>query len=263
MKQRIITAIVAGIPLVLLVIIGGLPFTFLSILLALIAISELLKMKKTAYLSPPGIIAFLLTFIIVMPDDWYHQIFIYSNHKIDFFLFALLLLLALTVISKNRFNFDEVSFVLMSSLYAGFGFYYFYATRMIPEGLPTLFFVLLLIWATDSGAYFIGRAMGKRKLWPEISPNKTVEGALGGVLSAVAVSILFQLFYPLFDFTTAIIIAAIVAVFGQVGDLVESALKRHYGVKDSGQLLPGHGGILDRFDSLIFVLPILHLFHLV
>lgn len=263
MKQRIATAIIAGIPLIFLVVIGGIPFIVLSILLALIAASELLRMKNIHYLSPLGIIGFLLTFIIVMPEKWYNQIFSFFESKSDGLLLALLLLLALTVLSKNRISFNEISFVLMGALYAGFGFYFFYLTRTMENGLPIFLFVLFNIWATDSGAYFIGRSFGKRKLWPEISPNKTIEGAIGGILSAVLLSIIFQFVYPLFSTHVAIVIAIIIAVFGQLGDLVESALKRHYGVKDSGNILPGHGGILDRFDSLLFVLPVLHLFHLI
>src|SRR5690606_27483192 len=116
---------------------------------------------------------------------------------------------------------------------------------------------------TDSGAYFIGRALGRKKLWPEISPKKTVEGAIGGIASALVLTVIFQWIHPLFAFPKAIAAALIIAVFGQMGDLVESALKRHYGVKDSGNILPGHGGILDRFDSLIFVFPILHVLQLV
>jgi phosphatidate cytidylyltransferase len=105
--------------------------------------------------------------------------------------------------------------------------------------------------------------MGKRKLWPEISPNKTVEGSLGGVICALAVAVVFIIFTNITESLIGLlIITAILSVFGQIGDLVESALKRHYNVKDSGNILPGHGGILDRFDSLLFVLPLLHFFHL-
>lgn len=119
---------------------------------------------------------------------------------------------------------------------------------------------MFTIWATDTGAYFTGNAFGKRKLWPKISPNKTVAGAIGGIISAIVVAIVFQLVYP---FTMPIYllvgVALIISVFGQIGDLVASAYKRHYNVKDSGNILPGHGGILDRFDSLLFVLPILYI----
>lgn len=260
MKQRIVTAIIAGIPFIILVIIGGIPFNLLVILLALIATSELLKMNKIRYFSPIGLIGFLLTLIIVLPDHWFQFIFSFFESKVDGIVFVLLLLLVLTVISKNRIHFSEISFVLLGSLYAGFGFYFFYATRAMEDGLALFFFILFTIWATDSGAYFVGRAFGKRKLWPEISPKKTIEGAIGGIGSAIILAVIFQMIYPIFSNGAVIVVAVMIAVFGQIGDLVESALKRYYDVKDSGNILPGHGGILDRFDSLIFVLPILHLF---
>lgn len=263
MKQRIITAVIAGIPFIFLIVIGGLPFTILILLLALIAMSELLKMMKIPYFSPLGILGFLLTLVIVIPEQWYMKVFPFFASKFDMLILVLLLLLMLTVVSKNKIHFHDASFALMSALYVGFGFYFFYLTRSMDNGLPLFCFVLFNIWATDSGAYFIGRAFGKRKLWPEISPKKTVEGALGGIGSAIVLTIIFQLVYPLFSFPMALFAAIIIAVFGQMGDLVESALKRHYGVKDSGNILPGHGGILDRFDSLIFVLPILHVLQLV
>ncbi len=139
------------------------------------------------------------------------------------------------------------------------GFYYFIETR--EAGLVFIFYALFIIWTTDTGAYLIGRKLGKRKLWPDISPNKTIEGALGGTLSAIVVSIIYVL---VTDMDVAIIWIAVVtiflSIFGQIGDLVESALKRHYNVKDSGNILPGHGGILDRFDSLLFVCPLIHFF---
>jgi phosphatidate cytidylyltransferase len=145
----------------------------------------------------------------------------------------------------------------------GIGFYYLFETRdSLGLGLIYILLTLFTIWATDSGAYFIGKSLGKRKLWPEISPNKTVEGFIGGLFSAMVVGVLFYVFSNL-DYTLLqlLLISLIIGVFGQLGDLVQSAYKRHYGVKDSGKLLPGHGGILDRLDSVIFILPILHLLH--
>ncbi len=130
-------------------------------------------------------------------------------------------------------------------------------------GLVYIFYSLFIIWATDTGAYFTGRAIGKRKLWPEISPNKTIEGFVGGIVCAVIVSILFGLLTKMnVPILSLSIVTLFLSVFGQVGDLVESALKRHYQVKDSGNILPGHGGILDRFDSLLFVWPLIHFLHL-
>ncbi|MNE53545.1 Phosphatidate cytidylyltransferase [compost metagenome] len=126
-----------------------------------------------------------------------------------------------------------------------------------------LFWTLLLlccIWGSDAGAYFVGRSLGKNKLWPAISPNKTVEGALGGVLISVVISVIFALFVPdLLTIGRALLIGISCAVLGQLGDLVQSAYKRVYGIKDSGSLLPGHGGILDRCDSWIIVFPFVHI----
>ena len=112
----------------------------------------------------------------------------------------------------------------------------------------------------------IGRQFGKRKLLPRISPNKTIEGSLGGIACAVLTSFVFMLIdrsvYAPHHFFVMLLLVALFSIFAQFGDLVESAIKRHFGVKDSGKLIPGHGGILDRFDSMIFVFPIMHLFGL-
>ena len=116
------------------------------------------------------------------------------------------------------------------------------------------------MWLTDTGAYIFGRLMGKHKLWPVISPNKTIEGFIGGLICSIIVPLVMLQFV---DFNIAIwlliIVTIILSMFGQLGDLVESGLKRHFGVKDSGRILPGHGGILDRFDSFMFVLPLLNI----
>jgi phosphatidate cytidylyltransferase len=127
-----------------------------------------------------------------------------------------------------------------------------------PDGHRWLFVALAIVWAADSGAYFAGRHFGKRKLAPRISPNKTVEGLLGGVASGLVVALAFA---PLAGATLrelpAVGLVAVVAVlFSVVGDLFESLLKRHVGAKDSGDVIPGHGGILDRIDGVIAALPV-------
>jgi len=117
------------------------------------------------------------------------------------------------------------------------------------------------LWVCDSAAYFAGFAFGKHKLFPRISPQKTWEGATAGFLGAVGMFVLAKwLLLPYLSFTEAVVCGGIVGVFGQLGDLVESMMKRDSGVKDSSGLIPGHGGVLDRFDSLILVSPILFLY---
>ena len=153
----------------------------------------------------------------------------------------------------------EAIVLLLGGLYAGLGFRFMMLARA--ESLWMMLYALLIVWVTDSGAYLIGRKIGKNKLAPHISPNKTWEGSIGGSLSAVVIVGAYLYFvqaaFP-YSFSTMLLWTLVFSVGGQLGDLIESAFKRHYGVKDSGKILPGHGGILDRFDSLLFVLPLMH-----
>ncbi|MEN9810720.1 MAG: hypothetical protein RLZZ488_2287 [Pseudomonadota bacterium] len=131
-----------------------------------------------------------------------------------------------------------------------------------PKGIA-LYFALACILLGDSGAYFVGRTMGRHKLIPKVSPKKTIEGAIGGLVFSALTGLFFCIYFmkemsPVWGFVTALVVGAA----GQVGDLAESALKRTANVKDSGSLLPGHGGMLDRIDSLLFGVPLAHLLFL-
>jgi phosphatidate cytidylyltransferase len=261
MKQRIITGVIAAALFLPLVFFGGLPLVILTYLLASVGLYELLKMRNINMFSVNGLLTLLFLWVILFPNRYGHVLTVFNYSKIELGIAFLLLLLTYTVITKNRFTFEDVSFSVLSAIYVGIGFYFFMETRN--AGLVYIFYSLFIMWATDSGAYFIGKAMGKKKLWPEISPNKTVEGSLGGVVCALVVACIFFFAADMNSTLLSLIgITAVLSVFGQIGDLVESAFKRHFNVKDSGNILPGHGGILDRFDSLLFVWPLLHFFHL-
>jgi phosphatidate cytidylyltransferase len=261
MKQRIITAVAAAAVFLPIVIFGGWPFILMVYLIASVALYEALKMRKLELFSVPGIISLLLLWIFMIPNQYNDLLESLNYTKLELFMLGVLLFLTYTVITKNRFTFEDVAFSVLSALYVGLGFYFFIETR--DASLTFVFYSLFMVWATDSGAYFFGRAFGKRKLWPEISPNKTIEGFIGGILSALVVAVLFTIFAEM-EVSVILLLAAtaFLSVFGQIGDLVESAMKRYYNVKDSGSILPGHGGMLDRFDSLLFVWPLIHLFHL-
>jgi phosphatidate cytidylyltransferase len=128
-------------------------------------------------------------------------------------------------------------------------------------GAATVMAIFAAIWLCDSAAYFAGRAFGRHKLLERVSPNKTVEGAVAGFLGAVAAFLIARsVALPYLEVTQAIVCGAVVGILGQAGDLVESLFKRDAGVKDSSRLIPGHGGVLDRFDSLLFVSPVLYLY---
>lgn len=263
MKQRIITAILAFAFFIPLVIFGGLPFTIVIYLIASIGLFELLRMNDIKLFSTPGIITWFALVVLLIPSSWEASIYeVIGFSKIEMVFAAVLILLIHTVVVKNRFTFDHAAYSVLAVLYVGIGFYYLIETRAF--GIEHVAYAFLVIWTTDSGAYFIGRKIGKRKLWPEISPNKTIEGFVGGLLSAIIFACIFQYFIPVASsYIVLIAVTFAASIIGQLGDLVESALKRHYDVKDSGKLLPGHGGILDRFDSLLFVLPLLHFLNFV
>ncbi|MEH7177182.1 phosphatidate cytidylyltransferase [Neobacillus vireti] len=261
MKQRIITGVVAAALFLPIVFYGGLPFVLLTYFLASVGLFELLKMKKLSIFSVHGLLALLFLWVILYPEQYDDLLNTFNYTKTEIGIVLILLLLAYTVITKNRFTFEDAGFSILSAIYVGIGFYFFIETR--DAGIVYIFYSLFMIWATDSGAYFVGKATGKTKLWPEISPNKTVEGSLGGVICALLVAVLFAIFSEInASIISLMAITIVLSIFGQIGDLVQSAFKRHFNVKDSGNILPGHGGILDRFDSLLFVLPLLHLFHL-
>lgn len=262
MKQRIITAFLALILFIPLTLYGDWPFTILVYLIASIGLLELIRMRGSITYIFPSFLAIFMLWIILAPLT-ISKSFLWLN-KSELILAFVLILLCYTVLKTNKFNFDDAGFILLATLYVGMGFFYFLETRNSENGLATILYVLFIVWATDTGAYFFGKAFGKNKLWPKISPNKTIEGAVGGIILASIVGIIFHLVHP-FDSTLLTIfgVTIIASIFGQIGDLVESAFKRYFNVKDSGNILPGHGGILDRFDSLMFVFPLLHFIHFI
>jgi phosphatidate cytidylyltransferase len=133
--------------------------------------------------------------------------------------------------------------------------------KRLPEGSDWIFLTLTVTWLSDTGAYFTGRALGRRKLYPAISPGKSVEGAIGGLGASLASAVVAKLWYmPQLSWVDAVLIALVGGALGQAGDLVESMIKRGYGVKDSGWVIPGHGGLLDRIDALLFSTPYIYLY---
>ncbi|UOQ93249.1 phosphatidate cytidylyltransferase [Halobacillus shinanisalinarum] len=257
MKQRTITAVVAALIFLPIVMLGGGIFQAFVYLIASIAIYELMRMKKIARYSIASGITLLLMWTLMYKQGMFFG-YDLPVTKSELTLLAVLILLSYTVLVKNRFTFDDVGFLLLAAIYIGMGFYYLIVTEQ--AGLEYVFYALFVVWATDTGAYIFGRLFGKHKLWPQISPKKTIEGSIGGVVLAVVVAYIFHMIEPLHHSLLIVLaVTILISITGQIGDLVESALKRHYAVKDSGKILPGHGGVLDRFDSLIFMLPILHL----
>ncbi|MCD6497945.1 MAG: phosphatidate cytidylyltransferase [Deltaproteobacteria bacterium] len=155
----------------------------------------------------------------------------------------------------------RVSGLFTAVLYAGVLFAFVALLKRLPQGWKWLVLLASVIWLGDTGAYFTGRAFGKHKLYPTVSPKKTWEGAFGGLVSSLAAGAVAVLWYlPELHWMGVLFGVVPAAVFGQAGDLCESLIKRAYGVKDSGRILPGHGGILDRVDALLFAAPYLYFY---
>lgn len=262
MRQRLITGVLAAALFVALTIIGGAFYTGLLILLAVIGFAEYVRMNGVGQGHPLALLGYAGVLLFVLPwSSWGVQL--PSLGAITWML--AFLMLAVTVVTRNGTTIDGAALMLLGVVYVGYGFSAMIDVRGIEShGLLWTFMSFGCIWASDIGAYFVGRAVGRHKLWPSISPNKTIEGAIGGIVLSLAVAFAFALGAPeTVSIGKALIIGAVAAVAGQFGDLIQSAYKRVRGIKDTGRLLPGHGGVLDRCDSWLIVFPLLVLSDLI
>jgi phosphatidate cytidylyltransferase len=151
----------------------------------------------------------------------------------------------------------EISFALLAFIYIPFLLMHLVLLRQTGFGIQWMFVIMLIVMTNDSAAYYTGSAFGKHRLYPLVSPKKSIEGAIGGLVGSLGGTLLAKFtFFPQLTFRDAVVTALVVGVVGQAGDLFESLLKRSFGVKDSGTIIPGHGGVLDRLDSILFAAPI-------
>lgn len=252
MRQRIATGTAAGLLFAGAAALGGWVYNMLLLLLAMIGFYEFVRLNGLKLRDPLVPAAFAGLLAIVIPWEAFPPL------SDSIWLLAALLLF-ITVLTKNRSTLDGAALLLLGAVYIGIGFAAMMDVRAIePHGLFWTALAFGCIWASDTGAYFTGRWLGRTKLWPAISPNKTVEGAAGGVVLALVVAVVFALAAPdRLAIGQALAIGLAASVAGQIGDLIQSAYKRLRGVKDTGRLLPGHGGVLDRCDSWLIVFPLL------
>jgi phosphatidate cytidylyltransferase len=180
---------------------------------------------------------------------------------------SLVLIVAVSVIllfhlfsSKNlASSLIDSSVVLFGLAYVGWFLGHLILIRNFEDGGRAIFFLFLVTWAGDTGAYYVGSSIGQRKLSPVVSPNKTVEGLIGGILTSMMFAFLARAwFFPALNRRECLMIGFLFGILGQLGDLSESMLKRSAGIKDSGTIVPAHGGLLDRVDSLIFTTPVFY-----
>jgi len=254
LKHRVITAGV-GVPIIILAIWFGDPwFSLLIAAAALAGTYEFYHMANFDRREPLIYFGLLWTLALVLSPH-------YRNPDVLPIVITAAMLVSLIWLLRHPSRekaFRDWAWTIVGALYVGWMLSYWLSLRGLADGQNWVYLAMFTTFANDTGAFFIGRARGKRKLAPTISAAKTWEGAIGGLISAILAAIAIAMVLSLvsrftFKYWQIILLGFLVSLFAQLGDLVESLLKRNMGVKESGNLLPGHGGILDRFDSLIFV----------
>jgi len=255
LRTRIITAVI-GIPLLLgLLYIGGLAWTLLFALMAFLALYEYLQMMKTRGCKPPILSAYLLLYVLMFLE----QLAIYW---LPLLLATILFMVIEFVLVYPQRSLDDLALGFLGAFYIGFLLSFALALQQLDQPFIYITLVFILTWASDIGGYLFGRLWGKKKLTPQLSPNKTWAGAIGGVFLTLLLALAFVLYLDLPGLTIGEVLglAWLGSLAAQFGDLFASAMKRYFGVKDSGHIIPGHGGVLDRFDSFMLVLPVVYYF---
>lgn len=270
MKQRVITGVLSGIIFIgALLLMNTIVFPIFLAALSCIAVWEIekavgLKNKMIMVLSLllSAVIPFAVHFRFNIPVAAFGGAFVVLT-----FIFML--------IEFETTKFEQAVTAIFSAVCVPYAFSLMIVFRDVHihfdgyskvDGVYLLLFALFAGWMTDIFAYFVGSKFGKHKLCPKISPKKSVEGAIGGVAGAIILNVLLLFVFKRFFFTegtglsypTVVILSIVLSIISMFGDLAASTIKRNFGIKDFGKLLPGHGGIMDRFDSLLFVMPVLY-----
>lgn len=256
LKHRVITAAL-GIPVIILAIWLGAPwFSLLIATAALVGTYEFYRMGGLDMRNPLLHLGLLWALALVLSPHYARS----GPAVLPMVITAAMLvsLVSLLRIQPREGAFRNWAWIMAGALYVGWMLSHWLNLRGLEDGRIWVYLTMLTVFANDTGAFFVGRALGRHKLAPAVSPAKTWEGAAGGLVCSILGAIVIALVLSLVSEYTfvgwqVIVLGIIVSIFAQLGDLVESLLKRNTGTKESGGLLPGHGGVLDRFDSIIFV----------
>jgi phosphatidate cytidylyltransferase len=252
-KKLIIRAI-SGLIIVLLTIFvvsrGGTLMSYFTFLLSIIGIREFYNAMEGTKVVPIKIIGYISCIGFLFNSlgyKWASLIFISF--------FSIIALLIIFVLNKGT-TLTDITITFFGIFYIPFLFQHI----IYLDGDIYIWLVFIIAWGTDTFAYIFGNLFGKNKLCPKLSPNKTIEGSLGGVLGSIALTVLFAKYFGLTPLWKLILLSIIGAIIAQIGDLAASKIKRITGIKDFGFIMPGHGGIMDRFDSILFTAPFVYYF---
>ena len=253
-------------------ILGGYVLFSVIVLITMIGLMELyrvVKINKKGLGAVGYIFAFLyFVYILITEILKYSEPWLKSIKPVFFPLFTaifLICILAVYVLTFPEYNSEQVSLCFFGFFYVAVTLSYIFKVRNMECGEYSVWLIFIGSWGSDTMAYVVGRKLGKHKIAPKLSPKKSLEGLIGGIVGAALIGVIFAIIFKSKlegTFSNPILIFALTGALGsvisQIGDMAASAIKRNKGIKDYGSLIPGHGGILDRFDSVIFIAPIVY-----
>ena len=255
MKTRIISAIVMCAVLLPILFVGGLPFKILAIVLGIGSMFEIIRARENKSKIPLVIklIAFILLGLFIYLGTDVYSVKYEIIYKILIVIFLLYFVPVVLINDTSKYSITDALYILGSTVFLAVAFNSFVLISNM--GNKYLIYILLITICTDTFAYFFGYFIGKHKMCEKISPKKTWEGAFGGSLMGTLIPTAFYMYLlnPAANIFIVICITLLLTIIGQIGDLFFSSIKRHYKIKDFSNLIPGHGGVLDRMDSIIFV----------
>ena len=261
---RLASGIVMVIVALLVMSLGGIPLAVTLLAISLIAYRELTKALKCATHEKK---VNALEIIGLIGVTAYYAALYFSGEPVMLLMCVVALFMAemfLYVVTFPRYNAEQVVGAVFAFLYAPVMLSFVYLTRMCPQGIYIVWLILISSWGCDTCAYAVGMLIGKKKIFPILSPKKSLEGCIGGVLGTAGIGALYGYFFVENAFPEQKImwivafICAVGAIMSMVGDLAASAIKRNNNIKDYGKLIPGHGGIMDRFDSMVVTAPMIY-----
>ncbi|MCR3758538.1 phosphatidate cytidylyltransferase [Clostridium felsineum] len=244
-------------PLLIFLFLGGIWLKLFVFALSMIGLYEYYKVSKEANIKPISLVGYLLCIAY----------YVLINYKLDYkfvlFIIVMGIFLMLCIPTLNtKYNYIDISVTILGFIYVAVFFSFIVLTDDLKHGNYFIWIIFIASWVCDTSAYYAGRFLGKTKLCPKVSPKKTIEGSIGGVLGSIIGCTVYGFVISKYGISLNlyhyIIIGLLCGVFSQFGDLAASSIKRHAKVKDYSNLIPGHGGILDRFDSILFTSVIVY-----
>ena len=253
-KTRLLSGIVLVAVALLTIISGGYVLFFTLLGISLIGMQELYKAMKVRTdqfnaLEIAGYLGAVIYYVLMAAD--------FEKYGMMGVIIAFMIFMFVYVFNYPRFHAEQVMPAFFGVVYVAVMLSFIYLTRNLPDGKFLVWLIFLCSWGCDTCAYCVGMLIGKHKMAPVLSPKKSVEGGIGGVAGAALLGVIYAAATggPMAEYA---LICAVGALISMVGDLAASAIKRNQGIKDYGKLIPGHGGILDRFDSVIFTAPAIY-----